>query len=409
MVNSISRQEIMDAVEKAKDYFIPILAPKTIGYYKSVWNKLIAYADESPDQSNVDVRAFYRTVTQAEAYTRPDTRWLRTQARAILALLDFHEGNAPKREYYYKKSVYGGKFKNELNIYLTSRTASGKKSETIRRETIHIRKFLIFLEQSDIASMVDITPEDLLEFLRRLSPDYSDPWKRSHAYTIRKFLNCPELGLAFPYDVDTLLLGYRHIKNQRLESYYTAEEIKAVMDAVDRSTPWGKTIYAMMLLACVYGLRISDIRELQFKSLHWKEKTISLYQIKTKRYVELPLMGGTALALLDYIKNVRPESDDPHVFLRHTRPHIPYSSKDNFGSKVSYYFKKSGVDTNGKHHGMHSMRHSLATNLLEEDTAVNEIASILGHSSIQSTKPYIWSDIKHLKMCALEVDRYGSR
>ncbi len=48
MVNSISKQEIMDAVEKAKEYFTPILAPKTVGYYKNVWNKLVAYADASP-------------------------------------------------------------------------------------------------------------------------------------------------------------------------------------------------------------------------------------------------------------------------------------------------------------------------------------------------------------------------
>lgn len=120
-------------------------------------------------------------MTQVEAYTRPDTQWRRTQARVILVLLDLHEGNAPKREYYYKKSVYDGKFRNELNIYLTGRTASGKKSETIRRETILIRDFLIFLEKSGIASIADITPENLLEFLRRLSPDYSDQWKRSYA------------------------------------------------------------------------------------------------------------------------------------------------------------------------------------------------------------------------------------
>lgn len=409
MVNSISMQEIMEAVEKAENYFVPILASKTVGYYKYVWDKLIAYADESPDKSNIDIRVFYERVTQAEAYTRPDTQWLRTQARAIFALLDLHEGNAPKRKYCYKTRAYNGKFRNELSIYLIGRTVSGKKSETVRREAILIHDFLVFLEKSGISEIADMTAENLLEFLHGLNPDYSDQWKRSYAYTIRKFLNCPDLGLAFPYDVNTLLLGYRHMKNQRLESYYTAEEVKAVMDAVDRSTPWGKTIYAMMLLACVYGLRVSDIRGLQLKSLHWKEKTISLYQVKTKRYVELPLTDGTTLALLDYIKNVRPESDDPHVFLRHRRPYIPYSSNDNFSSKVSYYFKKSGVNTNGKHHGLHSMRHSLATNLLREGTAVNGIASILGHSSIKSTKPYIWSDIKHLKMCALEVDSYGSR
>lgn len=407
MVDSISKQEIQDAVEKAKDYFSPILAPKTVSYYTSVWDKLLVYADNSPDRLKVDIRDFYELVTHAPAYTRPETSWLRTQARAVLSLLDIHEGNTPKREYYYKTRAYDGAFQNELNVYLESRIAAGKKSETLRSETILVGDFLIAMENLGISALADVTAEDLLKFLNGLNPDFSDQWKRAHAYTARKFLHCPALGLIFPYDIDALLLGYRHSRHQRLESCYTAEEIKSVMDAVDRNTKWGKTIYAMMLLACVYGLRVSDIRSLQFQSIHWKEKTISLYQIKTRRYVELPLTDETMFALLDYLKNVRPESDDPHVFLRHTRPYAPYSSKDNFGSKVSYYFKKSGVNTDGKHHGLHSMRHSLATNLLGNDTAVNEIASILGHSSTRSTKPYIWSDIKHLKMCALEVDSYG--
>lgn len=406
MVNSIPMQEIIAAVEKARAYFIPILAPKTVGYYEGVWRKLVAYAEAAPDKTNVDIKAFYETTTQSVAYIRPNTSWLRMQARAILVLLDIHEGKVPKREYYYNKSVYDGIFQEEFNIYLESRIESGKSSETIRSESIHIKNFLLFLENEGIVCLSEITADNLLAFLHGLNSDYSDQWKRAHAYTIRKFLSCPELALAFPYDINTILLGYRHTKHRRLESYYTTDEIKAVMAAVDRNTPWGKTIYAMMLLACVYGLRVSDIRGLLTKSIHWKEKTISLYQIKTKRYIELPLTEETTLALLDYIKNVRPKSDDPHLFLRHTRPHIPYSAKDNFGSKVAYYFKKAGVNTAGKHHGLHSMRHSLATNLLGEDTTVNEIASILGHSSIKSTKPYIWSDIKHLKMCALEVAHY---
>ncbi len=58
MVISISKQEIMDAVEKAKEYFTPILATKTVSYYEYVWDKLIAYANDSPDELNVDVKAF---------------------------------------------------------------------------------------------------------------------------------------------------------------------------------------------------------------------------------------------------------------------------------------------------------------------------------------------------------------
>ena len=406
MVRSISKQDMRDAIEKAKEYYCPILAPKTVSYYMSVWDKLTAYADDFPNNASVDVSSFYERVTHVSAYTRPGTSWLRTQARAILSILDIHEGRTPQREYYYKTKPYDGIFLDALNTYLQYRISSGKKNETIRAETILLTDFLSAIEKFGVSSLTDITAEHLLNFLCGLNQNYSDQWKRAHSYAVRKFLNCPDLGIVFSYDLDALLLGFRHSKHQRLESYYTVDEIKAVMNAVERDTKWGKTIYAMMLLACIYGLRVSDIRNLKLESIHWKERVISLYQVKTNRYVELPLTDETTLALLDYLKNVRPESDDPHVFLRHTRPYIPYSQKDNFGSKVSYYFQKAGVNTKGKHHGLHSMRHSLATNLLGNDTAVNEIASILGHSSIKSTRPYIWSDIKHLKMCALEVDSY---
>ena len=76
---------------------------------------------------------------------------------------------------------------------------------------------------------------------------------------------------------------------------------------------------------------------------------------------------------------------------------------DHFGDKILPYFEIAGVDTTGKHHGLHSLRHSLATNLLESGTPVNEIAVILGHTSAASTKTYVWSDIERLRIAALEV------
>ena len=110
-------------------------------------------------------------------------------------------------------------------------------------------------------------------------------------------------------------------------------------------------------------------------------------------------------ALLDYIKNARPESDCPNVFIRLKKPYIPYSMNDHFGDKIFPFFELAGVDTKGKHHGLHSLRHSLATNLFVSGTPVNEIAVILGHTSVESTKTYVWSDIEHLRIAALEVPK----
>ena len=175
------------------------------------------------------------------------------------------------------------------------------------------------------------------------------------------------------------------------------------MAAVDRTTPWGKTIYLMMLLACIYGMRTSDIKQLKLGDIHWSERTITITQFKTKQPVVFPLTDEVTFALLDYIKNARPTIMHEQVFIRMRPPYVPYSMHDHFASKLSVYFEKAGVSTKGKHHGLHSLRHSLATNLLAENTPINEIAVILGHTSVSSTKTYIWSDIEHLRIAALEV------
>ncbi len=87
-------------------------------------------------------------------------------------------------------------------------------------------------------------------------------------------------------------------------------------------------------------------------------------------------------------------------------PHEPYSQNDHFAYRISRYFDMAGVNTENKHHGLHSMRHSLATELIADEFPVNEVATIMGHTTIASTNTYIWSDIKHLKIAALEVPRY---
>jgi site-specific recombinase XerD len=57
-----------------------------------------------------------------------------------------------------------------------------------------------------------------------------------------------------------------------------------------------------------------------------------------------------------------------------------------------------------RRHGMHSLRHTLATRLLEDGTPVERIADILGHQSVQSTGVYLKSSLRLLARCALDPD-----
>ena len=56
-----------------------------------------------------------------------------------------------------------------------------------------------------------------------------------------------------------------------------------------------------------------------------------------------------------------------------------------------------------KHRGMHSLRHTAASRMLEHDTPLEVISDILGHSDTNSTAVYLKVDISKLKECALDT------
>lgn len=56
-----------------------------------------------------------------------------------------------------------------------------------------------------------------------------------------------------------------------------------------------------------------------------------------------------------------------------------------------------------KKRGMHSLRHTLASMLLEKDTPLPVISDVLGHMDPDSTAVYLKVDMKKLKECALTL------
>jgi site-specific recombinase XerD len=94
------------------------------------------------------------------------------------------------------------------------------------------------------------------------------------------------------------------------------------------------------------------------------------------------------------------------VFLRHTAPIGPFSDQDHLHQILVKHARAAHVPLGEqRRHGMHSLRHTLATRLLEDGTPVERIADILGHQSVESTGVYLKSSLGLLAGCALDPDR----
>lgn len=206
------------------------------------------------------------------------------------------------------------------------------------------------------------------------------------------------------------VLKDQYRKQCKVPTTYSEEEISRIIAAVDRSSPVGKRDYLVLLLAAEYGWRAGDIRSFKFNQIDWKKNTISFEQSKTDVPVEFPLLASVGNAIIDYLKYGRPDSEAPEVIVaaKGCTRGLPLTSP-TIHSIVSRYIRSANITHwQEKKHGPHSLRHSLATNLLKKNISMPVISTVLGHQRTETTKIYLKVDIGSLSKCALPIPPLSS-
>ena len=194
-------------------------------------------------------------------------------------------------------------------------------------------------------------------------------------------------------------------RQARIPSVWDPAEVTKILAAVDRGNPGGKRDYAIILLITRLGLRGIDVKRLEFADLDWPGNRLSVVQAKTGRRVQLPLLKDVGWALIDYIQHGRPQADCAQVLVRHTAPIGPFSDQDHLHQILTKHARAAHVCLGEqRRHGMHSLRHTLATRLMEDGTPLELIADILGHQSVAATGVYLKSSLGLLAQCALDPD-----
>lgn len=413
MADIIQMDELNSILEDLKNTITSNLSDTRLSkFYTDLVDGFIRFCRNKENQAIVGedyVCRYYEAVIGAAPYKHPGSLYLRKKARAILLIRDSLKRTEIRRRYCYNTLDIPETFKEDITGYSKWMLEKGNSPETIKTRIGRVKMFLIELEKVGCLSLGTLTIDRFMAYVSDLKGRYSSAGKSNILYTLRNYFNCPCISRLLKCAPTPLLINLHTNKHERLESFYTPEEIRKVLGAVDRTSKSGKMLYLMMLLACVYGLRSYDIKTLGMSSIDWSHSLINLSQHKTKHYLQLPLTEEVKFVLLDYMKNARPPVSDDHVFIKLRSPHKPYSENDRFSGKIKHYFTLAGINTDRKHAGLHSLRHSLASNLMSDNTPISEIAAILGHTSAQSTKQYVWSNISQLRTAALEVPAYDHR
>lgn len=235
--------------------------------------------------------------------------------------------------------------------------------------------------------------------------EFKRPTIKHHTGAVRLFLRYLYLENITKVDLSQYIGTIRGTYHQKIPSFWTKNEVNQLLAAIDQNNPNEKRDYAMILLVARLGLRSSDVKKLKFENLHWKENQIVIIQSKTGEPLTLPLLKDVGWAIIDYVQNARPKVDNPHIFLRHLPPYNELSERNHLYKTIEKYMMRAKLPISAKkRNGMHSLRHSLATTLMEENVPLSDISGILGHTSVDSTSIYLNVDINRLRDCALDVN-----
>lgn len=270
---------------------------------------------------------------------------------------------------------------------------------TIATSKSAIRQFLFCVEELGINDFNGLTRSIVNRCITILAPQYPHGMK-SCIPAIRSFL-------AFAFDTGLIseplqtAIPETAAPRRVIRHGFSLEEQDTLLCAPDRSTVVGKRDYAIMLLAVQTGLRAIDISNLTFQNIDWRESILNLVQHKTGRPLSMPMEPVVGNAIADYILNGRPECKCSYIFLTKSPPYRKLHNR-SAGCIVSRYIQKCGIDHETiPRRGFHSFRRSFGARMLQSEVPLEMLSELLGHSNIDSTKPYVAIDIEGLRACAI--------
>jgi site-specific recombinase XerD len=388
---------------------------RSLRRYRTVWGHLVRFSREMNLGDEYSEHLVARFVDacrlQNEEHARAKEEWRRHVAFLVKVLGDFaRDGRVERSVTDVQRLRVPALMKKPLWDYEQyCRERRHLRASTLRERMRTIAVFLDDLGSRNVTTLDQLQPADIAAFVasrRRLGP-------RSMSRTVsdvRCFLQFLLLRGILQRDLSQMLPTVRVPRDAAIPSVWEPELVERLLKVVDRSSPRGKRDYAILLLACRLGLRLGDIRTLRLDDLKWDTAAIEITQLKSGAPLCLPMTEEVGEALIDYLKSGRPQTAHRELFLRAQPPFTPFAEDGHFYQIVKYWRELAGIRFRSKQHcGLHSLRHTLATQLLREQTPMHVISEILGHATTASTMIYAKADVESLRAAALNTEelRHG--
>ncbi|WP_452598618.1 tyrosine-type recombinase/integrase [Pontimicrobium sp. MEBiC01747] len=275
----------------------------------------------------------------------------------------------------------------------------GYAKTTVYNLPNHLKEFFYYLERNGHTGIEGITTQIVKDYYHQLSRrgnerrggGLSKAFLNKHQQALKKFMDyLKEHKVQLTFGV--------HLKGERTNQQkdidiLTQQEIKQLFEACDythMNPHFQMRDKAILVLLYSCGLRRNEAVHIDVSDVLFEKGRI--YVRRGKNYKErfVPINKYNLQILEDYIYEARPE-----FITRYQTDALLLSSRGKRASDLTIANRLATIiestedeTIQAKHITMHSLRHSIATHLMQNKVPMKSISTFLGHASLESTQLY---------------------
>ncbi len=273
----------------------------------------------------------------------------------------------------------------------------GYAESTVYGSVNYVRDFYLWLKLSSVTEVSQIDGKVIRAYYNHLQKrtnkrkpgSLSDNYINSNINALKRFSRYLQESGKGVIEIDLK----RRAITAKPKIILTRSEVQAMYKACGTTRDVHATLLGIRdraILGIYYGcgLRRSEGEALNVSDVQLKEKLIHVRKGKNYRERYVPMTGQVADDLIEYIEVARKKI----LSFKHTRHEALFLSMqvkrlcgNQLIARVQMLAKEAGIQ---KEVGLHILRHSIATHLLQSGMALEEVGQFLGHSSLESTQIY---------------------
>lgn len=297
-----------------------------------------------------------------------------------------------------KFKIYTKIYQEQAINYKKHLDILGLKPETTQARYLYLKEFLSYLESYKIFELQLITPKEIANYTNylkvKISQKTGQPIKQKSIYDHMRNV---QHYLGYLLENETLKSSpASHLKftavSENVERFiFTQNQIQELYKV---SNLQEKTI---LNIGYGCGLRVQEISDLNKDDIRLSENLILVRKGKNSKRRLVPISEKLAEELQEYLESLEHKTNEFFINSKARR-----MQEWSFNKALKILILKTEFGQSLKTEelnkvGIHSLRHSIATHLLQNGMKLEQVQTFLGHSHIESTEIYTHITNEQLK------------